>query len=308
MMTDIIPDIRATNKHGQLIVADGFVANFFIPSSHREIAYNVVEVLKMYRELVGDAALRWYVDPEGDFVALTNDAYQRILDELRDIQTWEHYRIELEDSTQDVSGFRFCYLGHNLHAQIFTKWPDIVSVLSCWFPTEYGRTIGTKSIRDFVIAVANQLPIGFGYGSLAFNYATGTGERDAFSAIKRLCFRYPGIDVHEVACTTMDIGWRARGAYWVTVLGTELLLRLGGKDIVLERLHEMGVGTQQLGDDKIVITLGDFPKPGDTNRRMFLPEYRELAKILEDVTHIEQVAFSGFSPDDQERWARRFLN
>jgi hypothetical protein len=61
--------------------------------------------------------------------------------------------------------------------------------------------------------------------------------------------------------------------------------------------------------DRVVITLGQWPEAGDTERGDNLPAYRELARVLEPWLFREPTgSMACFTPTEVARWERRFLD
>jgi hypothetical protein len=56
------------------------------------------------------------------------------------------------------------------------------------------------------------------------------------------------------------------------------------------------------------VTLGAWPEAGDTQQGHSLPNYRELARVLEPWSYDFPTRWAGFSRDDMRRWIRRFLD
>jgi hypothetical protein len=90
-------------------------------------------------------------------------------------------------------------------------------------------------------------------------------------------------------------------------LGPPTLKALGGAEGLRSRLHSPGTTVQTLDDERAVVTLGPWPEAGDLEQGRTLPEYRELARVLEPWLY-ESAGWRGFSADDLRRWNRRFLD
>lgn len=301
------PKIRIRDDLNKLIVRDGIVTYFFIRRSHSEIAREVVNTLSKFRTFIGLEKQFWYVDPEGEFQELTDFSYNEILKNALNFERWPHHRILLEDSPFEASGFRFAYYGTWLSDPVFQAWPDVVSVVAFWYPTEFLEIVGVAALKEFTIDIGLKFPFSFGYTSLAFNYSSGDGEFEAFPEIRKMCFRYPGLDVHYATSTLLDIGDRVRGAYWLTLLGKVLLKNMGGVDLIRDNINRSDILVEGLEKDATIVTLSELPEAGDVNRGKFLQRNQCLARILEPYVHTEEIAFPNFSPYDMDRWDRRFL-
>jgi TseV toxin immunity protein TsiV len=76
-----------------------------------------------------------------------------------------------------------------------------------------------------------------------------------------------------------------------------------------DRLHSPDTHVQEMEGGRAVVTLGQWPKAGDTSRGDFLPDHRELARALEPWLSAcpEGYALVGASPSETQSWWRRFL-
>jgi len=109
----------------------------------------------------------------------------------------------------------------------------------------------------------------------------------------------------------MELGDRAAGVYWLSLLGTELARHLGGF-VQLRTELPTPIIVEQFQDDKIIIQLGPEPEVGDVNRQTDFPLHRQLARILEPVLHMPIRNYfadrDGESdPQAMHEWHRRFL-
>ena len=134
-------------------------------------------------------------------------------------------------------------------------------------------------MRELALELAAILPFDSGHAGLFFNAILGYHETE--EALSRLCLRYPGMDMVDVETLANHLGTRVKGPSWLTFLGQPVLGELGGAEGLRTRLSSPGTTVQQLGDGRAVITLGPWPEAGDTEAGRNLPEYRELARVLE---------------------------
>ncbi len=69
-----------------------------------------------------------------------------------------------------------------------------------------------------------------------------------------------------------------------------------------------GTTVQELDGERALVTLGKWPEAGDSEQGRTLPEYRELARVLEPCLYMGRARINGFSEEDTRRWERRFLD
>jgi hypothetical protein len=308
------PRIRRYSKDGNLKLREGLILCFFMRHSHDELSAAVTRALDLYLEAVGPEKLGWYVDmqPEYDpdeyngveptMRPLDSTGWVRVREDLRDPANCV---LQLEEHCTQVGGFHVEYYGRHRDTLSLTRWPDVVSAVSFWLPTELLEEQGSARVKELATAIARELPIESGYVSLAFNYLVHFKE--VVQAVHEHCFRYPGLDVHDVSKASMEIGTRIRGAYWLNFYSAPVLERLGGVEGLRKQLGSPDVSIEEFGGGKALVSLGEDPETRDVERRSGMRPYRALARVLEPFLYEERPDWFGFSPEELRRWQRRFL-
>lgn len=302
-MSEHYPRIRVRAQSGQLLLRDGMSLCFYIHRPHAQISHLVLRVLETYLRAVGPHALSTY-PVEDDFAPLDEAGWKENHQELL------HPRIalvRLEDSGPDHGQYRFNYYGRPVGDASWSNFPGTVCALEFWLPTEFLEQHGTERVRALALEMAAPLPFCSGHVGLAFN-----GELDAVTVppeLRRYRFRYPGFDIVDLSSLAMHLGTRVPGPHWMTFLGQPVLNSLGGAATLRARLQSTGTTVQELDADRAVVTLGEWPEAGDIDHGLVLPEYRELARVLEPWTYFEE-HLTGDKVYFQElrRWERRFLD
>ena len=103
------------------------------------------------------------------------------------------------------------------------------------------------------------------------------------------------------------LGTLIYGVHWLTFLGQPALGAFGGVEGLRAQLHSPGTTVQELEGERAVITLGEWPEAGDTERGDTLPAYRELARVLEPWLYFEEDYGDSAFPE-KHQWERRFLD
>ncbi len=80
---------------------------------------------------------------------------------------------------------------------------------------------------------------------------------------------------------TQNVGLHVDGVHWLNFFASPVLGELGGARGIREQLRSPGVAVQELGDDRVVVALGEWPEAGDMHQGQTPPAYRELAHVLE---------------------------
>ncbi|QRN95938.1 DUF3396 domain-containing protein [Archangium violaceum] len=298
------PKIRAQAKSGVGLIREGLSIDFYM-HPHSKMGQGVIRALDAYLRAVGSQSLSWYADEEGELQKLDDASLARIRRE-----TLEDSRliIELLGKSRVEQRYQFEYWGKRPDLPVMPYNPGAMGVVSFWLPTEYLEEHGPTRVRELAMELASSLPfICSGYGGLSFH--CNPSLVGVLDEVRKLCFRYPGLDIPNQDSLSWNIGSRVRGPAWLTFLGQPLLGQLGGVAELRSRLRSEGTTVQEMEGDRAVITLGAWPEAGDTERGEVLPAYRDLARVLEPwLYHEERGRRPTFTPEDMLRWERRFLD
>jgi hypothetical protein len=177
--------------------------------------------------------------------------------------------------------------------------------VSFFLPTEYLEEHGPGRVRELALELAAELPFNSGHAGLAYLFPEGLLGIN--KPIREVCFRYPGIDLKD-SSLRHELGTRVQGANWLTFLGPPVLQALGGAEGLRAQLRSPATTVQTLNAERAVVTLGLWPEAGDLEQGRTLPEYRELARVLEPWLHMKRSTWHEFSKEDMRRWERRFLD
>jgi hypothetical protein len=261
--------------------------------------------LDIYLDTVGREKLGWYAAPEGEIRPLDDKGWEYVRSSLFDTAPSEGCSLELLEHSHQVAGFRFEFKGRNLASPSAVRWPGLVSGVSFWLPTEYLEERGPGQVRELAVALARELPLTSGYVSLAFNHLDVLWVD---RIIRELCFQYPGLDVHALEATILSIGTGVRGPYWLNFYGQPLLGQLGGTERLRARMPLPEVDLQDLGQEKVLVSLGEWPVAGNEEQPDALRPYRELTRVLEPYLHEERTRWRSLNPTRMRQWQRRFLD
>lgn len=285
------------------MLRDGLKICFYMRRPDHEVAQAVMSSLEVYLRAVGSHTLGWYFDLEGDLQELDAQGWET---NRRHLLSSYWPRIVLRDDASNVPGFQFEYYGKAVGTPGPFNTPDMVNALGFWLPTEFLEEHGPERVRELALELAAPLPFNSGHASLCFNAMLGYRETE--EELSRLCLRYPGMDIVEVEGLAIRLDTRVKGPAWMTFLGQPLLGELGGTEGLRARLTSPGTTVQPLDSERALITLGPWPEAGDTQAGRTLPEYRELARLLEPWLYHSRGPWPYFPEDIRQRWERRFLD
>ncbi|HYO54716.1 type VI immunity family protein, partial [Archangium sp.] len=213
------------------------------------------------------------------------------------------------------NGYELCY-----RARI--PWrapsPDSVSILTATLPTEYLELHGPMKVRELALEMASQLRFATGHAGLALHLYWPL--RAADEALRAELSRYPGIDLRPAWPSTHRMGVRVDGVHWLNFLAQPVLRQLGGAAAMGSRIRAPETTVHELDEDRVVVSLGEWPEAGDLSAGRTLPAYRELARVLEpwlEPLRLPESTWSDepprysdicFTANEARRWWRRFLD
>jgi hypothetical protein len=279
---DIYPILRLRGRRDRLLGRDGIVVSFFIPRDHTEVGSAIWRSLERYRHSIPEGALNWYTSDDGDMVPLDTEGWEHNRREVVDRVGGVGRTVELRESSSETGGYQVEYYGR-LSDDSFHVAP--VTALSFTFPTEYLLEHGVAHLRDLALDLAGELPFSFGYASFALVSTQGSWANANWQELEALLARYAGVDIYSVRETSRVIGQHVLGAYWLTFLGQPLLGRLGGVEALRNALPFPGVSLLPMDGDRLMVSLGEWPDPIDTEKGTAPPQYRALAALLKPFLH-----------------------
>jgi hypothetical protein len=298
-MSEHYPRVRIRAENGIVLLREGLSFTFYMRRPHEEVKHAVLRSLDVYLHVVGPQALSLYQGEE-EWLELGEAAWQNIRRELLEESI---VSITLRDRGASGHQYRFEYRGRPIYDRTVSR-PDEVCAVSFWLPTEYLEEHGAEHVRALALALAAPLPFCSGHAGLSFN-----GETDLVGVsgeMHKRCFRYPGLDIPRLGWFVMMLGTRVPTVSWLTFLGQPVLGEVGGAAGLRSQLHSADTTVQELEGERAVVTLGPWPKAGDTEQGDTLPAYRELARVLEPWLYRE-VHIQG-SAEVTWNWYRRFLD
>jgi hypothetical protein len=92
---------------------------------------------------------------------------------------------------------------------------------------------------------------------------------------------------------------------WLTLIGPELLKKLGGLAKVSKDLADEEISVVSMGGG-ICIKAGAAPQLGDVNRRDTLPLYRKVGAYLKSYRGNQEMELTGLDEEESEAWLARF--
>lgn len=303
------PVVRLHNENGVLVLRDGVVASFFLRASHQEIGKQAAAVFSRYVNFIGTDRLTWFAG-ETQWEQLGAAEFAQLHQEMAACQPEWSVLIDAVDSSLEVPGFRFRYRGKWLADPVFSPWESAVSSITLWFPTEFFNQLGAVAFREGISSIVHDLPFDSGYVSPAFCYLEGDAELVAFREIRRLAFRYPGIDVYDLLQTGFLIGQQLKGAYWLNFLGPAVVANNVEKIEALTALlsSDPNASVETIAADSLIVTLGSEPNLADADSQANVDAYRTFTRVMQECIASNIGQFTCFDEQDMDTWRRRFIS
>ncbi len=294
-----------------LVVRPAFAVSLFTATPFTAIPEPVLACHDLFLKLCPPEKVKHYLTE-------TMDQHQRVTERtFTMLPTWlkkgapkrKQVFIELTSSEnrEEAAEFRLEISGNEKGSISFAK--KYANSIHMVFPAAWGVEHADK-MRDLMIHLAGLFPYSFGYAGFALEWSAYF-EEEACSHAFAKGMRHPGFDIYDNANDEEIVGHDSLNTVgWITLLGPELIERLGGREKVRAALSET-IRMRDAGAG-LLLTLGDAPEIGDTNRRDPLPAYRELYQLLAPIAEpgFERSGAMEFHPGDivenTLRWLRRF--
>lgn len=297
------PQVRLRAESGFTPAREAIQICFYVRRPHSEVSHDVLRALDVFQAAIAPKTLSHYADYEGEWQELDAAGWQFARTKLL---RGPFGRLNLIGSTS-ADRFAFEYCGLLTHdSSSHAAWEDPVCAVSFQLTTEYLEEHGPERVRALALQLAELFPLSSGHAGLAL-----CGDLDLIGvmrALRKYCFRYPGLDIVDIGYLAYRIGSKVHGPAWLNFLGPPALDGLGGAAGLREKLRSPGTTVEEMADGRAVITLGTEPDAGDNEQGNRLPAYRELARVLEPWLYREEVGMSYFTPEESDAWKRRFLD
>jgi hypothetical protein len=277
---------------------------FYLRLPHRDSGAAILDALEIYRKAIAPHSIAWHPGREGYWQELDEAGWES---QRQEVLAPRGANICLSESPELTTNYKFRYQGWPLDEPEYERNAGYTCAVSFWLPTEYLEEHGPRQVRKLALELGSKLPFNSGHAGLSFYFSENL--HGVARLVHELCFRYPGMDMPAMENLVMHLGMRVKGAYWLTFLGEPVLSQLGGAAGLRSRLHSAGTSIEEMGADRAVVTLGEWPEAGDLERGQSLSPYRELARVLEPwLYQAPRPPWGGFSLEDVRRWERRFLD
>jgi hypothetical protein len=161
-----------------------------------------------------------------------------------------------------------------------------------------------QAVLALLAAMAEPFPfrcgtVGF---SLCWNDMSVDRDIQVSKLLGPLLKRYPGFNLGTPRELTDQ---NLPPVNWLTLLGPELLTKLGGIAKVRKAFSDEAISVMPIGHGGL-IRAGEFPQIGDRNRGDDLPLYRKVGSYLKDYRGDQEIELDGLTLSASEKWLARF--
>ncbi|RKI64515.1 DUF3396 domain-containing protein [Corallococcus sp. AB049A] len=300
-MSENFPTLRLHARRGDVVARDGVVVSFFIPYDHSIVAQACWRALQTYLRATPPQSLNWYGADDGDVLELDEDGWEVIRKRMVDRPSRLAWHVELSDLPGGTGGYQFEYHSNRIERPLCV---GSNTAMSFTFPTEYLLEHGPQRMRDLVLELARELPFHFGYASFGLASREGSWTAGDWKVLEKYSVRYLGVDLPAVAGLGSVIGLHSLGAHWLTFLGSPLLERMGGTEALRQALPFPEVSLLPMEQERLLVTLSEWPTAIDIEQEPIPPQYRALACFLKPFMYAPEDADDGIA-NYLDRWRRR---
>jgi hypothetical protein len=270
---------------------------------NERIAPAVLRALELLRERIHPYQLAWYDAGDGQAEPLGDSAWKELRKRTLEPEPDTSAFLILDGKSEAVDDLRVHYRGLDIVPSPWPEQKDAVSVLYLRLPTEFLEERGPDRVRTLALDLAAELPFNSGY----VDFVLCSDTWDFGEALELIRPRYPGVHLASNSANLHMNTW-VDGVHWMNFLGQPVLGKLGGVAALRERLALPGLSLQEMSGDRVLITLGEQPEPGDVEAGQTLPLHRALAQLLEPHLYHWKSPYAHLNAEEILRWERRFLD
>ncbi len=296
-------------KSGAIQLRSGVVQAFFLPTPFVNVVNGILIAFERYLRRIPAGALHWRSigASSEEWRPFDKHTIHRCLDQLDAEAARErplsYFELRDGDTADDAPGYSVSVIGQPEDPEF----PEERNLLQFVYPSDVLRPEGIESFVQETLVCAELLPFVSGYASPALFCS----NEDAWRAARAPAKRYPGFDLHDNINTRLEINGLVRGARWLTLLGPDQVVSLGGEASIIKCLPDTVVVLP--AGAGLMARVSPLPELYDTRAKTDMTAMKALAELLEPITLFEESALycTEFIAQDDDRlrsWERRFLD
>ncbi|HEY6924504.1 MAG TPA: type VI immunity family protein [Steroidobacteraceae bacterium] len=289
--------VRYQEGYGEFVVyRPAITLNFYMSLGTPESGARMAEGIELFLTVVPGKNLQCYKKANGEHATLDARVVRRDLKKLRspdvDLVEMRYYA----GSPGNLGEY-----GLVVEANRFEPaFPEHAHLLRFDLPHNILAERDPDWLLDLVAQLGTLVPFETGSVGFALTYL-GSHEREAYRALTGYLPRYLGLDPAHVT-SRRYMRNHTPDAHWVTLLGNDMVQRLGGGDRVRESLPRVPITSVTNG---LLLRGAALPPVGDVNRGANdIGQLPEIARLLKPFRFNPPWLFSdGF---DVPKWLARF--
>lgn len=167
-----------------------------------------------------------------------------------------------------------------------------------------GMATNWEELLTLLAKLAEEFPFRYGHVgySLCWNDMSVDRDIEVPTLIGPLLKRYPGFSLgNPFELCDQELP----PINWLTLIGPELLGKLGGVNKVRKAFPDDAISVIPLGPG-VCIRAGETPQLGDRNRKDDLPLYRKVGSYLKNYRGRPEIELTGLDEEESEVWLARF--
>jgi TseV toxin immunity protein TsiV len=305
---DIIMDFDKLNRKIKLrsgeytFVSPGISICLFYAEPIQTLGPFIAEIFESYISFIPPNSLQAYLASDGAWKGISTRVINSILKRLRSIPPdYEFFEFHVtQGAPGNVGEHGVHFVGSHLADD---DEPLETNILLLEFPIDLLNSVPVDNFIEFVIKVAKIREFDSGIAGCAFKHLLLTLRSEAFEAICQMAMRYLGFDISYDMARLSNKG-QIYNLSWLTLLGPQIITRLGGKEAIRNALPPM----MQVMDSNggIIIRASELPIIGDVNRGALDIEPLSHLAQLTGKARMSSEEFLIGGPDFGEKWLTRF--
>lgn len=303
-----VPEDLDAELDGVRVAAPVFSISLFTHEPLSKLGPAALAPFRRYRELVGDAALRFYMTANmRQHKPVTKRALTMLDTWLRPgAKLGDYVFLDYQDGPDHnhAATSRFIIAGNE---EVDGERCEDATLVRMSLPMAWGLDEPERML-ELTRELWGQLPWRYGHAGFAFEVSRYFIDQAHEYAYGR-SMRHPGLDIPDAANDAIMVGFdHIRGVGWLTMLDDAHVKTLGGIKALRKALGEQAEVIEL--DRGVLLRAGAVPQFGDVNRKDDLPAYRAvyaaLAPLMTDAAAAPSLNIGGDFVSRNQAWLTRF--
>ena len=288
------------SRHGAILARPVVLLALFSDAAFADVCNATADVIETYLAAIGGQTLKTRTNQAGEFEQFNATRLDRDLVILRNPQPDQESLRLLYDSDPKgwVGTYGVNYYGVDQSSD-FAE-PDQSTMLLFSLPCEAAAEGSLDRTLGLMMEIASRFPLSSGFACYSLRRTEGTTELAA-KEVLALLPRFIALDPCDLTMR-FEMKGRTLGAHWIDLIGTSLMVRLGGAEAISASVPD--AQTEKLSNGGLLLRNAKLPPLGDVNRFARDIGVMPAAARLLKPTRVELIGLA--DPDfDAEGWDTR---